>query len=160
MNKIKQILIGAGMIALSGNAAAIIENKDGSKVFSDYSRDLIMEAIAGKYSELSEAVVSKLGRKMGKIIRKEDILGDGVYKGKALRSGKIARLDQKIARKKLRVAEYLAGLEGGDALLANNVECDALECTDFDVPEPSTIALLGLGLIGIGAARRLRKKAR
>jgi len=158
MNKIKQILIGAGLVALSGNAAAYIMNDDGSKTmeFSDYSRDLIMEAIAGNLPGLSDQVIVKLDRKMGKIIKKEDILGSGTYKGKALRDGKIARLDRKIARKKLKIAAYMSGIEGGNSLLAINAE----DGNNESIPEPSTIALLGLGLVGIGAARRLRKKAR
>ena len=166
MNKIKRILIGAGMLALSGNAAAIIMNGDGSKTFeySDYA-DLIQDVIAGMYNDTSqdERRATRVAKKQLKVDKKLVRLATA-----DLSNNVENRINHRVTRLQSQIANILTKMDIMTKLpdsveLALNGECgDSIGCNgDHEsVPEPSTIALLGLGLVGIGVARRLRKKAR
>ena len=156
------------MLALSGNAAAMVINDDGSKTmeYSDLG-NIIGELRAGAYTtEETESLVHKIIKKDGKLNRK-------TAKHEAGR-GNEKKLTRKIPKLQRKLNTLLAALPvtsrnpieaccdgGGDNGGGDNGEGGNGEGGNgHDVPEPSTIALLGLGLIGIGAARRLRKKAR
>jgi hypothetical protein len=167
MNKIKRILIGAGMLALSGNAAAIIMNGDGSKTFeySDYA-DLIQDVIAGMYNDTAqdERRSARVAKKQHKVDKKLLRLAtaDLSNKVESRVSNRVSRLQTQIANI-LTKMDIMAKLPDSVVLALNGGDCgESARCDDDNgsVPEPSTIALLGLGLVGIGVARRLRKKAR
>ncbi|MEN8205327.1 MAG: PEP-CTERM sorting domain-containing protein [Pseudomonadota bacterium] len=162
MNKIKQILIGAGMIALSGNAAAIMISV-GDTEYTNFKslRPVIQDILGDDMTFTGQDAIYQ-----ARIEKKLNRFNNKGLKIKALRaaggrSAKIKRL--KVQRRSLKkgmmrnVARMdLAGLSGS----ISNLEAIIPNGEPENVPEPSTIALLGLGLVGIGAARRLRKKAR
>ena len=152
MNKIKQILIGVTALALSGNAAAIIINEDGSKTmeFSDYELGFIAEVINGEH-EVADWVRNKHTRKVRKLDEKNNKLAT-----QELRNYQVKRLVSKIDKKEAKIAKFMSKV-GLDQVALNNIDGGGDNGSE-SVPEPSVIALLGLGLVGIGVARRMRKK--
>jgi hypothetical protein len=152
MNKIKQILIGATALALSGNAAALIINEDGSKTmeYGDYDLGFISEVINGEH-EVADWVRNKLTRKVRKLDEKNNKLAT-----QELRDDQVERLVSKIDKKETKIAKFMSKV-GLDQVALNNID-GVVDNGSESVPEPSVIALLGLGLVGIGVARRMRKK--
>ena len=151
MNKIKQILIGVSMIALSGNASAIMMNDDGSRYAAVES--IMQEFVtAGSLTADIELIMNKAMKKGRKYDRKAAKLFDG--------RGNPVKLERKINKLGIKISALMSGLPAASTATINNLIDGGGEGGDNgSIPEPSTIALLGLGLIGIGAARRLRKKA-
>ena len=146
MNKIKQILIGISMIALSGNASAIVMNEDGSR--SAAVESIMQEFVtAGSLTADIESIMIKAMKKALKQGRKASKLASG--------RGNPVKLERKINKLGIKISALMAGVPDINSVTLPDGEGGETN----GVPEPSTIALLGLGLVGIGAARRLRKKA-
>ena len=158
MNKIKRILIGASMLALSGNAAAIIMNDDGSKTmeYSDYEL-IIQDVIAGVYNDTAQD-----GRRSDRIARKQSKLDTKLVKlaTEDLSNKRERRLERRVSRLQTQIATVLNKMDIMAKLPDSVILAILGDLGNENVPEPSTIALLGMGLLGLGAARRLRKKAR
>ena len=153
MNKIKQILIAASLITLSGNAAAVFMPEDGSSK-ADFFKDLMEQHVeAGGLTVAYEAIFLKVIKKSFKQERKMAKLDSG--------KGNPTKLTRKINKLENKIASLAGGLPGLASSIEIPVDGNGTGNGDHgSIPEPSTIALLGLGLIGIGAARHLRKKAR
>jgi len=156
----KRILIGASMLALSGNAAAIIMNDDGSKTmeYSDYeSMNIIQDVIAGVYNETAQDQ-----RRSDRIARKQTKLDTKLVKlaTEDLSNKKERRLNRRVSRLQTKIATVLNKMDIMAKLDDSVIHAILGDTGNESVPEPSTIALLSMGLIGLGAARRLRKKAR
>jgi hypothetical protein len=151
MNKIKQLLIGAAALAISGNVAAIPSNPDGMG-FHDYDTDFIEAVIRGDYGT-ADWIENKLARKYRKLGEKNAKL-----ETQDLRDFQVKRLVKKIDKKEAKIAKFLSRVGLDEVALAIIDGGDGGEGGSESVPEPSVIALLGLGLVGIGVARRMRKK--
>ena len=175
MNKMITALIGSGMLALSFNTAAIPIQYKGY--------DIDHMDIPVLLADVQENAVGKKDRKrVAKAIRKHGKLVSALDSGRKL--GKRTRkLEKKLARLTLDMSLLdqvnlpsggsddvpANGNQGngvkGDGVKGEGVKGDGVKGDGVggngsaSVPEPTIIALLGLGLLGIGAVRGLKKTA-
>jgi len=147
MNKIKQILIGAGILALSGNAAAMFIQVGGTEYTNWKS---LLPALQQIVEE--PTLVSLSPKKQAKLTAKLEKYNARLEAGENTRGVK-KNIKRKV--KKWNIAGLPSSVSNLDEITQGGGSDGGT-----GIPEPSTIALLGLGLVGIGAARRLRKKAR
>ena len=153
MNKIKQILIGASILALSGSASAIMIH--GNNIEDVGSLIPVVEGILSGdiVSNITQKRENRLAKNYRKYGRASLVLEAGDLNGK--RQENVTNRMTRKANKMMKIASKLQYQE----IAISTIEEGNGEGGDTGIPEPSTIALLGLGLVGIGAARRLRKKA-
>ena len=153
MNKIKQILIGASILALSGNAAAMFIKV----VDTEYTKWKNLVPVIENIVE-GDLVTGLSEKKLGKLTTKYEKYNNKKAEGKKKKARKVKR-NIKTKMTKWDIGA-IAGLPAGSVSNLETIIENNGEGGDNGVPEPSTLALLGMGLVGIGAARRLRKKAR
>ena len=165
MNKLITALIGVGLLALSGNAAAImiqgkqVDNLDDVRMLlsaytPDGKKQIKNLSKAGKIVEKVEAAMNK--NKSAKKVGKKERKAEKRLAKLALNLSLLAQaapLEVEIEPKPPGIGEPEPG-PGPDAGPGPGEPGDA-----ESIPEPSIIALLGLGLIGIGAVRRFKKTA-
>lgn len=168
MKNIRKLLIGLGLLFLSGNAAAIMI---GGTVDAEYKKmDLSMEDIAGLLRDY-QAETKKESKYLNKANKKFNKLSGFLLKMTAadLSDKKAAKMERKQSKKEQKLVSILdkMGLEL-TAFLVAGVDPDPANTTTGggetegdtkSVPEPSMIALLGIGLAGFAAACRLKQQS-
>ena len=170
MNKMITALIGSGMLALSFNTAAIPIQYKGYDIDHMDIPVLLADAQENAVGKKDRKRVAKTIRKHGKLV---SALDSGRKLGKRTR-----KLEKKLARLTLDMSlldqvnlpsggsdDVPANGNQGNGVKGNGVNGDGVKGDGVggngsaSVPEPTIIALLGLGLLGIGAVRGLKKTA-
>jgi hypothetical protein len=170
MNKMITALIGSGMLALSFNTAAIPIQYKGYDIDHMDIPVLLADAQDNAVGKKDRKRVAKAIRKHGKLVSSLD---SGRKLGKRTR-----KLEKKLARLTLDMSlldqvnlpsggsdEVPENGNQGNGVKGNGVNGDGVKGDGVggngsaSVPEPTIIALLGLGLLGIGAVRGLKKTA-
>lgn len=181
MKNTQKLLLGLGLLLLSVNAAAIMISGTVGTEFKTI--DLSMDKIASLLStyQADTKQESKLLKKANKKYRKIDSL---VSKLAGMTAAKAAKKNKKLLKKQQKLAAVMnkMNLDLTAYMVAavnppnppttpdNNIpptqptggqgtdtQSDPVYTGDAkSVPEPSSIALLGIGLVGFAAARRLR----
>ncbi len=160
-------IVGIGLLLLAGNVAAVmISGSSGTgPVDLDLSRQEISELLksyqpdtkaGGKAQKRANKFYSKINRLQSKLEASPS-------------DKKTARLERKIGRKEKRLAAILGKMNLDlSAYITSDInpfvsdienypEDDATGKDTRSVPEPSILALLAIGLIGIGATRYRRQ---
>jgi hypothetical protein len=167
MKNIRKLLIGLGLLFLSGNAAAIMIA--GTVDAVSKKMDLSMEEIAGLLDDY-QPETKKQSKHLKKANKKFNKLSGFLLKMTAadLSDKKAAKKARKQSKKEQKLASLLdkmgldltAFLVAGDPVPAvTTTGGGETEGDTKRVPEPSTIALLGIGLAGFAAARRLKQQS-
>jgi PEP-CTERM motif len=147
------------MLGFYGNATAFVISANTEYV--SIPRDLIMQVIADGKLATNKAEI-KLGKKVGKTQNKIDDL--------SLKGELTNKQTKKMTKLEIRMVALLNGMNVADppALITESIvsegEFPINEKLDENqpgenVPEPSALALLGLGLAGLGVARRFKRTA-
>jgi hypothetical protein len=166
-------LIGIGLLLLAGNATAMMISgkSDIGPVTVDMSMDEIYELLQSyqpgtkkekKYSKKADKKYSKINKSQSKL--------DGSTSDK-----KAAKLVKKIEKKEQKLAALLRKMNLDlSAYLTSEISPAVTDIGNFpgedtsgdqpgndtrNVPEPSVLALLAIGLIGFGATRFRRQSA-
>ena len=147
------------MLGLYGNATAFVISGDTEYV--SIPRGLIMEVVAD-----GKLATNKAERKLGKKVHKNQKKIDKLFLKPELTNKQTKKLD----KHEIRIVALLNGMEVPEsrALISESIVSESVspinETLDGNqpgenVPEPSALALLGLGLAGLGVARRFKRSA-
>lgn len=167
MENIQKLLVGLGLLFLSSNASAIMIS---GTVNDEYKKmDLSMEEIAVLLRDY-RADTKKQAKYLKKANKKLNKLSGFLSKKTAagLSDKKAAKLARKKIKKERKLASILSSMDLDlTAFLASEAGSTGGQYEpgpdheDYTkgVPEPSTIALLGIGLAGFTATRRLKRQS-
>ncbi len=172
MKNTRILLLILGLLLLSGNASAIMIS---GTVGNEYKKmDLTMEEISSLISNY-RAETKKDAKHLKKANKKFNKLNKFVSKMAGMSEAKAARKAGKLSNKQRKLASILNTMNLGlSAYVAGEAQgTDGQTQPDHytvgadsgstgearGIPEPSTIALLGIGLAGFAAARRFKQQS-